>query len=162
MTTLEAVFKVEWKEGYTPDVRNIPLSEFKKNSDEWGFDSYGFDLDDLERLNVNEQLSITGCAGERVVFTKIKEENTISNDNKLEIFTVPKYSGNAYIMETIDGYFDTLWVAPLFHDDTIDNSQWLEVEDEEIILNVLDSSERTVIDDIRVDDFVNLLITNQI
>jgi hypothetical protein len=77
MTTLEAVFKVEWKEGYTPDVRNIPLSEFKKNSDEWGFDSYGFDLDDLERLNVNEQLSITGCAGERVVFTKIKEENTI-------------------------------------------------------------------------------------
>jgi hypothetical protein len=78
------------------------------------------------------------------------------NDNKLEIFTVPKYSGNAYILETIDGNFDALWTAPLLKDGTVDNSQWAIVEDDKIIENVL-GDERTVISDISVDDFVNLL-----
>jgi hypothetical protein len=81
------------------------------------------------------------------------------NDNKLEIFTVPEFSGNAYILETIDGHFETLWTAALLKNGAVDDAQfaWGIIEDEEIINSVLDSTERTVISDIRVDDFVNLL-----
>tara|TARA_R110002020_G_scaffold51588_7_gene145984 strand:- start:36 stop:290 length:255 start_codon:yes stop_codon:yes gene_type:complete len=80
------------------------------------------------------------------------------NDNKLEIFTVPKYSGNAYILETIDGNFDALWTAPLLKDGTVDDAQfaWGIIEDDKIIEDVL-GDERIVIADISVDDFVNLL-----
>lgn len=81
----------------------------------------------------------------------------MKNDNQLEIYTVPKYEGNAYIMETIDGYFYQLWTTPLFKDETSDNSQWSIVEDEQIINDVIDSSERTIIDEIKVEEFVKLL-----
>lgn len=81
----------------------------------------------------------------------------MKNDNQLEIYTVPKYEGNAYIMETIDGYFYQLWTAPLFKDETSDNSQWSIVEDEQIINDVIDSSERTIVDEIKVEEFVKLL-----
>ena len=80
----------------------------------------------------------------------------MKNDNQLEIYTVPKYEGNAYIMETIDGYYDALWTAPLLKNETVDNSQWSIVEDEQIINDVLDSGERTIIDVITVQEFINL------
>lgn len=79
------------------------------------------------------------------------------NDNKLEIYTVPKYKGNAYIMETVDGYYHTLWTSPLLKNDKVDNGQWSIVEDENIINNVLDSNERFIIDDITVENFVKLI-----
>ena len=81
------------------------------------------------------------------------------NDNKLEIFTVPEFSGNAYIVETIDGHFGTLWTAALLKNGAVDDARfaWGIIEDEVIINSVLGSNERTVITDIRVDDFVNLL-----
>ena len=79
----------------------------------------------------------------------------MKNDNQLEIYTVPKYEGNAYIMETIGDYYDTLWTAPLFKNETVDNSQWSIVEDEQMINDVLDSSERTIIDEITVKKFVS-------
>ena len=41
------------------------------------------------------------------------------NDNKLEIYTVPKYKGNAYIMETVNGYYHTLWTSPLLKNDKV-------------------------------------------
>ena len=81
----------------------------------------------------------------------------MENNNKLEIYTVPQFNGNAYIMETVDGYFDTLWTAPLFKNNTVDNSQWGVVEDEEIINNVLDANERIIVNEITVKDFVKLL-----
>ena len=81
----------------------------------------------------------------------------MKNDNQLEIYTVPKYEGNAYIMETIDDYYDTLWTAPLFKNETVDNSQWSMVEDEQMTIDVLDSSERTIIDEITVEKFVSFL-----
>ena len=81
----------------------------------------------------------------------------MKNDNELEIYTIPKYEGNAYIMETIDGYFYQLWTAPLFKNETADNSQWSIVEDEQIINDVIDSSERTIIDEITVEKFVSFL-----
>lgn len=81
----------------------------------------------------------------------------MTNDNQLEIYTVPKYEANAYIMETIDGYYDALWTAPLFKNETVDNSQWSIVEDEQMINDVLDSSERTIIEEITVEQFVNFL-----
>jgi len=81
----------------------------------------------------------------------------MKNDNQLEIYTVPKYEANAYIIETIDGYYDALWTAPLFKNETVDNSQWSIVEDEQMINDVLDSSERTIIDEIKVEEFVKLL-----
>ena len=81
----------------------------------------------------------------------------MKNDNQLEIYTVPNYEGNAYIMETIDGYFYQLWTAPLFKNEIADNSQWSIVEDEQIINDVIDSSERTIIDEITVEKFVSFL-----
>ena len=81
----------------------------------------------------------------------------MKNDNQLEIYTVPKYEGNAYIMETIGDYYDTLWTAPLFKNETVDNSQWSMVEDEQMTIDVLDSSERTIIDEITVEKFVSFL-----
>ena len=81
----------------------------------------------------------------------------MKNDNRLEIYTVPKYEGNAYIMETIDNYCIALWTAPLFKNETVDNSQWSIVEDEKITNDVLDSSERTIIDEITVEKFVSFL-----
>ena len=74
--------------------------------------------------------------------------------NKYEIFTVPAYNGNAYIF---DG--DGIWTAPLFQDDTVDNTQWGPVEDDEIVNTVLDSNEKTVLHKITVADFLNF-ITN--
>lgn len=81
----------------------------------------------------------------------------MKNNNQLEIYTVPKYEGNAYILETIDGYYEALWATPLFKNETADNSQWSIVEDEQIINDVLDSSERTIIEEITVEKFVKLL-----
>lgn len=65
------VFKVDWKEGYDADTKLVSLSEFKANEDEWGFDAYGFELDDLMALKINESLDMVGGAHERVTFTKI-------------------------------------------------------------------------------------------
>lgn len=75
----------------------------------------------------------------------------------LEVYTVPKYKGNAYILETIDGYYDALWTTALFKNETADHSQWSIVEDEKIINSVLDSSERTIIEEITVEKFVKSL-----
>lgn len=53
--------------------------------------------------------------------------------DKYEIFNVPAYKGNAYIMETAgNGGCEFLWTAPLFKDDTVDNTQWGPVEDEKL------------------------------
>jgi len=80
----------------------------------------------------------------------------MKNDNQLEVYTVPQYEGNAYILETIDGYYEALWTAPILKNDQVDNTQWSIVEDENIINSVLDSSERTIIDVIKVQEFINL------
>ena len=81
----------------------------------------------------------------------------MSKDSNLEIYTVPRYEGNAYIMELAGDYFDTLWSTPLKQDGTSDNSQWSIVEDETIINNVLDSNERIIIDEIKKSSFLKLL-----
>ena len=81
----------------------------------------------------------------------------MKNDDQLEIYTVPKYEGNAYILQTIDNYCIALWTAPLFKNETVDNSQWSMVEDEQMTIDVLDSSERTIIDEITVEKFVSFL-----
>lgn len=86
----------------------------------------------------------------------------MKNGNKLEIYTVSIYKGNAYIMETIDGYYDALWTAPIKKDETVDNSQWTIVTDEIIINNVLDSNERLIIDEIKVEDFVEMVSKKEI
>ena len=75
------------------------------------------------------------------------------NDNKLRIITSNQYLGNGYIIETIDGHFNTMWVAPRFKDGTIDDSQWSIVEDEEVINTVLDWNEVEVLEVITVDEF---------
>ena len=75
--------------------------------------------------------------------------------NKYEIFTVPAYNGNAYIF---DG--DGIWTAPLFQDDTVDNTQWGPVEDDEIVNTVLDSNEKMVLKEIAVADFNKLVGIN--
>lgn len=80
----------------------------------------------------------------------------MKNDNQLEVYTVPQYEGNAYILETIDGYYEALWTAPILKNDQVDNTQWSIVEDENLINSVLDSSERTIIDVIKVQEFINL------
>ena len=43
----------------------------------------------------------------------------MKNDDQLEIYTVPKYEGNAYILQTIDNYCIALWTAPLFKNETV-------------------------------------------
>ena len=75
------------------------------------------------------------------------------NDNKMQIITSAIYIGNAYIIERIDGYFNTLWVAPKFKDGTVDDSQWGIVEDEEVINTVLDWNSVEVLEEITVDEF---------
>ena len=95
------------------------------------------------------------------------ELNDMKNKNKLEIYTVPAYEGNAYIMETIDGYYDALWTAPIFNYDslhhlsylngTVNNEQWAIVKDDAVINNVLDTNERIIIDEITVEGFVKLI-----
>lgn len=75
------------------------------------------------------------------------------NDNKLEIITSGVYQGNAYVIETVDGLFHTLWVAPRFKDGSIDDSQWSEVEDELVIDTVTSWNEVEVIETITVDEF---------
>jgi hypothetical protein len=84
-----------------------------------------------------------------LINNKTKEGNV---KNKYEIFTVPAYNGNAYIF---DG--DGIWTAPLFQDDTVDNTQWGPVEDDEIVNTVLDSNEKIVLKEIAVADFNKLL-----
>ena len=84
-----------------------------------------------------------------LINNKTKEGNV---KNKYEIFTVPAYNGNVYIF---DG--DGIWTAPLFQDDTVDNTQWGPVEDDEIVNTVLDSNEKIVLHEITVADFNKLL-----
>jgi hypothetical protein len=84
-----------------------------------------------------------------------------TNQNKYEIYTVSLYEGNAYIMETVDGYYDALWTAPLLKDESVDNSQWTIVTDEIVINNVLDSNERLIIDEMPVDEFNKKLFGEQ-
>ena len=84
-----------------------------------------------------------------LINNKTKEGNV---KNKFEVFSVPAYNGNAYIF---DG--DGIWTAPLFQDDTVDNTQWGPVEDDEIVNTVLDSNEKTVLHEITVADFNKLL-----
>ena len=81
---------------------------------------------------------------------------------KLEIFTVPEFSGNAYIVtdEIVDGQFEDLWTAALLKNGAVDDAQfaWGIVEDEEIVNSVINSfTQRTVISDIRFHDFIDLL-----
>ena len=75
------------------------------------------------------------------------------NDNKLDIITSGVYQGNAYVIETIDGLFHTLWVAPRFKDGSVDDSQWGEVEDELVIETVTSWNEVEVLETITVDEF---------
>ncbi len=86
--------------------------------------------------------------------------------NKYEIFTVPVYKGNAYIMETAGngGCCEFLWTAPLFEDGTVDNSQWGQVEDDYEFNTVIDSvvfeepsNKITVLGEIAVADFNKLI-----
>ena len=84
------------------------------------------------------------------------------NNDIYEIFTVPVYEGNAYIMETAgNGGCEFLWTAPLFKfddfNDTVDNTQWEPVESDKIVNTVLDSNEKTVLHEITVADFNKLL-----
>jgi len=92
------------------------------------------------------------------VGSKINKEAKEGKMSKYEIFTVPVYKGNAYIMETAgNGGCEFLWTAPLFKDDTVDNTQWGPVEDEKIVNTVLDSNEITVLGEIPVADFNKLV-----
>ena len=85
----------------------------------------------------------------------------MTTKNKYEIFTVQAYNGNAYIMETAgNGGCECLWTAPLFQDDTVDNTQWGQVENDEIVNTVLDSNEKIVLEEITVADFNKLLGIN--
>lgn len=84
------------------------------------------------------------------------------NNNIYEIFTVPVYEGNAYIMETAgNGGCEFLWTAPLFKfddfNDTVDNTQWGPVESDKIVNTVLDSNEKTILGEIAVADFNKLI-----
>ena len=81
---------------------------------------------------------------------------------KFEIFTVPEYRGNAYIMETAgNGGCEFLWMAPLFKDNTVDHTQWGPLVDEEIVNAVLDSNEKIFLGEIAVADFNKLINTGQ-
>jgi hypothetical protein len=89
------------------------------------------------------------------------KKKEVGMKNKYEIFTVPAYNGNAYIMETAgNGGCEFLWTAPLFQDDTVDNTQWGPVEDDEIVNTVLDSNEKIVLKEIAVADFNKLVGIN--
>ena len=93
-----------------------------------------------------------------LINNKTKEGNV---KNKYEIFTVPAYNGKANIMETAgNGGCEFLWTAPLFQDDTVDNTQWGPVEDDEIVNTVLDSNEKIVLKEIAVADFNKLVGIN--
>ena len=82
----------------------------------------------------------------------------MTNHNKYEIYIVPSYEGNAYIEELSgNGGCEFLWTAPLFKDNTVDDSQWGLVDDDDIINKVLDSAEKIVLGEISVDDFNKLL-----
>lgn len=79
-------------------------------------------------------------------------------NNNYEIFTVPSLEGNAYIEEPSgNGGCEFLWTAPLFQDNTVDDSQWGIVNDDDIVNTVLDSSEKIVLGEISVDDFNKLI-----
>ena len=82
-------------------------------------------------------------------------------ENKMktyQIFTVSKYNGNAFIMENSgNGSCEFLWTAPLFKDNTVDNTQWGTVDDDVIVNDVLNSNEIIVIDEITIQDFNKLL-----
>jgi hypothetical protein len=74
---------------------------------------------------------------------------------KLEIITHPKYLGNAYVIETIDGLAECLWCAPRFKDGTVDDHNWCIVEDEYVFENVTGWNEVEVIDRIDLQDFLH-------
>ena len=78
-------------------------------------------------------------------------EKNKMNNHKLDIITSGVYQGNAYVIETIDGLFHTLWVAPIFKDGSVDDSQWGEVEDELVIETVTSWNEVEVLETITVD-----------
>ena len=61
------------------------------------------------------------------------------------------------LKEEKNGSCEFLWTAPLFKDNTVDNTQWGTVDDDVIINNVLDSNEITVIDEITIQYFNKLL-----
>lgn len=82
------------------------------------------------------------------------------NDNKLDIITSGVYQGNAYVIETIDGLFHNLWVAPRFKDGSIDDSQWSEVEDELVIETVTSWNDVEVLETITVDDLLHRINFN--
>jgi len=87
------------------------------------------------------------------------------NNDIYEIFTVPVYEGNAYIMETAgNGGCEFLWTAPLLEDGTVDNTQWGLVEGDYKVNTVIDSvvfeepnNKKTVLGEIAVEDFNKLI-----
>lgn len=68
----------------------------------------------------------------------------MSND-QIEIFEVPEFLGNAYILQTEGDYLEALYSAPRFWNETIDHQNWALVEDQEEFNKVVDSAERTII-----------------
>jgi len=74
---------------------------------------------------------------------------------KMEIITHPKYLGNAYLIEFVDGLFECLWVAPRFKDGTVDDSNWSIVEDDYVIESVTGWAEVEVLDRVDFNDFLH-------
>lgn len=82
----------------------------------------------------------------------------MNDDTLLKIFTVPKYKGNAYIMEKAgNGGCEFLWSAPLFKDNTVDHSMWNSIEDEDIINDVVKADKKISLEKITVEEFTNAI-----
>lgn len=82
----------------------------------------------------------------------------MNDDTLVEIFTVSKYEGNAYIyFEEKDKYVPSIWVAPLFKDNTVDHSMWNSIEDEDIINDVVKADKKISLEKITVEEFTNAI-----
>ena len=68
----------------------------------------------------------------------------ITAEDGMELFSVPKYKDNVFILKCIGDQYDALYSASLSKDEKVDYWSWVVVEDEEVINNVLDSNERTI------------------
>tara|TARA_R100001015_G_C4586072_1_gene141997 strand:+ start:264 stop:530 length:267 start_codon:yes stop_codon:yes gene_type:complete len=83
---------------------------------------------------------------------------------KFQIFTVPEYRGNAFIVETAECSnrgSEFVWGAPLLKDDTVDHTQWGSIEDSGHIHIIADSNQKIFLDEIAVTDFNKLINTGQ-